>query len=183
MLPLTQIIIFRWPFKHVDFFFFFYLHCFSSSNLFPFNGDPIDRKAYNREPSHDWRDISSVNRKQLQRQNLSFSQLSYLFPLLSFYLVLAVLKNLNASDSFHSAFWAAKRKRSPASLRGRVSFPPEQNLVIQVNETRGGTRKKPMTHVGKQFLRDDVLVQGRHTDRGQITTSLKLKHSPSPWRK
>lgn len=41
-------------------------------------------------------------------------------------------------------------------------------------------RKKAMTHVGKQLLKDDVLVQGRHTDRGQITTSLKLRHSLSP---
>lgn len=37
-----------------------------------------------------------------------------------------------------------------------------------------------MTLVGKQLLRDDVLVQGQHTDRGQITTSLKLKRSPTP---
>lgn len=34
--------------------------------------------------------------------------------------------------------------------------------------------------VGKQLLRDDVLVQGQHADRGRIAASLKLKHSPSP---
>lgn len=37
-----------------------------------------------------------------------------------------------------------------------------------------------MTSVGKHLLRDDVLVQGRHTGGGQTTTSLKMKHFPSP---
>ena len=53
-------------------------------------------------------------------------------------------------------------------------------MVIKVNETQGGMRKKVMAHVGKRLLRDDVLVQGRHTVGGQITTSFKLKHSPAP---
>lgn len=58
MFPLTQIIIFRWFFKLVD----FYLHIFSS-NLLPFKWKPTDRKAYNRDSANDWRDISSFTRK------------------------------------------------------------------------------------------------------------------------
>lgn len=37
-----------------------------------------------------------------------------------------------------------------------------------------------MTLIGKQLLRNDVLVQGQHTDEGGIAASLKLKHTPSP---
>lgn len=59
----------------------------------------------------------------------------------------------------------------------------EQNTGYKVNKTLVAIWKKVPAPVGKQLLRGDVLLQGRRIDRQEITTSLKLKHSPFPRRK
>lgn len=86
--------------------------------------------------------------------------------------------------SFMHIFWDTLRHTVYCNgVQTSCKYLLEQNLVIKVSKTQGGMKKRVMTHVGKRLLRDDVLVQGRHTDRGQITTSLKLKRSHFPWTK